>query len=222
MNRKNYISKSIASIPDSYSEAPQPFGEDLRGWRREADDPCAMNQKSLRDNARTSTVGTKDATETRYSKHLNCNLLTTFLDQPKKVTLFSLLFWVSPRKSRSPHYFFGLALEIELAGGRTASTTSSAHPSDSAQTAVRYSNLSLLEESTTLTDYHSRFNQFGFMKGRDTTKAVTKLFACTNNALSTDKNIHVTLLYIAKAYDSVEFWAGRSETRQYHLTTPDW
>ncbi|PRP74820.1 hypothetical protein PROFUN_15912 [Planoprotostelium fungivorum] len=45
-------------------------------------------------------------------------------------------------------------------------------------------------------------SQFGFMKGRDTTEAVTKLFACTNNALSTDKNIHVTLLDIAKAYDT--------------------
>ncbi|PRP81113.1 hypothetical protein PROFUN_01947 [Planoprotostelium fungivorum] len=42
-------------------------------------------------------------------------------------------------------------------------------------------------EQVVITD---RCSQFGFMKGRDTTEAVTKLFACTNNALSTDKNIH--------------------------------
>ncbi|PRP82551.1 hypothetical protein PROFUN_04856 [Planoprotostelium fungivorum] len=48
-------------------------------------------------------------------------------------------------------------------------------------------------------------------KGGDTTEAVTKLFACTNNALSTDKNIHITLLDIAKAYDSVEFSYGLTD-----------
>ncbi|PRP88192.1 putative retrotransposon polyprotein [Planoprotostelium fungivorum] len=44
-------------------------------------------------------------------------------------------------------------------------------------------------------------SQFGFMKGRDTTEAVTNFFACTNNALSTDKNIH-------------RYWDGQQISKQ--------
>lgn len=50
-------------------------------------------------------------------------------------------------------------------------------------------------------------NQHGFRKGHDTSNGAAEIFNIINNAIRADKEIHMILLDIAKAYDSVEFWA---------------
>lgn len=64
-------------------------------------------------------------------------------------------------------------------------------------------------------------NQYGFRKGQDTADAAARIFACISNANSTNKALHLVLLDIAKAYDSVELWAMRQTLEAYHLNTED-
>lgn len=64
-------------------------------------------------------------------------------------------------------------------------------------------------------------NQFGFRKGKDTADAAVRLFTCISNAQSTNKNIHIIFLYIAKAYDSVQHWALRQTLQAYGLSHSD-
>lgn len=47
-------------------------------------------------------------------------------------------------------------------------------------------------------------NQFGFRRGKDTSDAAARLFACIDNARSTNKALHAAFLDVAKAYDSVQ------------------
>lgn len=63
--------------------------------------------------------------------------------------------------------------------------------------------------------------QFGFRTGRDTSDAAIRLFACIENAMSTNKWLHIVFLDIAKAYDSVQHWALEQTLTAYGLCEAD-
>ena len=63
--------------------------------------------------------------------------------------------------------------------------------------------------------------QFGFRKGQDTSDAAARIFACISNSNSTNKILHMVLLDIAKAYDSVEIWAMKQTLEAYGLDDED-
>lgn len=64
-------------------------------------------------------------------------------------------------------------------------------------------------------------NQHGFRKGTDTADAAAELIAIIQHAKDTGKPLHVALLDIAKAYDSVEHWAMKETLEAYGLNQND-
>ena len=77
-----------------------------------------------------------------------------------------------------------------------------------------------------LTNWAERNNildesQHGFRKGHDTTNAAAELFTVIKNAKLNDKDLHVLLLDIAKAYDSVELNLLFQTLENYGLALAD-
>ena len=64
-------------------------------------------------------------------------------------------------------------------------------------------------------------NQHDFTKGTDTADAAAELIAIIQHAKNTGKPLHVALLDVAKAYDSVEHWSMKETLEAYGLHKND-
>lgn len=64
-------------------------------------------------------------------------------------------------------------------------------------------------------------NQFGFQKGKDTTTAFITLKSIIENSQTANRDLHLVLIDIAKAYDSVEHWSLLQTLETYGMSNDD-